>query len=251
MKVLITGASSGIGREISLLLVDKYNEFVLVGRNKERLEETKNKLLEKKNTLNIKIASVDLTDKDSCINLYNDNKNVDLLINDAGFGDFGFFDETALDKDLAMIDTNIKALHILTKLYLNDMVKENKGHILNIASIAGFFPGPLMSTYYATKAYVLRLCEGIREELRRKKSNVKISVLCPGPVKTNFEHQANVKFNFNGVDSKYIAKYTVKHLNRFYIVPQFKIRLARFTSKLISNKTCAKVVYNVQSKRKK
>ena len=251
MKVLITGASSGIGREISLLLVEKYDEFVLVGRNKERLEETKNKLLEKKNTLNIKIESVDLTDKDTCINLYNNNKNVDFLINDAGFGDFGFYDETDLDKDLAMIDTNIKALHILTKLYLKDMVKENKGHILNIASIAGFFPGPLMSTYYATKAYVLRLSEGIREELRRKKSKVKISVLCPGPVKTNFEHQANVKFNFNGVDSRYIARYTVKHLKRFYIVPQFKVKMSRVMSKIFTNKQCAKVVYNVQSKRVK
>ncbi len=251
MKVLITGASSGIGREISLLLTDKYDEFVLVGRNNERLEETKKQLLEKKNTLNIKVVSTDLTKDENCIALYNDNKDVDLLINDAGFGDFGFFAETDLAKDISMINTNIKALHILTKLYIKDMVEKNSGHILNIASIAGFFPGPLMSTYYATKAYVIRLCEGIREELRRKKSKVKLSILCPGPVKTNFEKEANVKFNFNGVDSKYIARYTVKHLNRFYIVPQFKVKCARVLSKLFSNKKCAKFVYGFQSQRKK
>ncbi len=251
MKVLITGASSGIGREIALLLTDKYDEYVLVGRNEERLNETKKLLLEKKNTLNIKVVALDLTKEDSCVNLYNDNKGVDLLINDAGFGDFGFFDETELSKDIAMINTNITALHILTKLYIKDMVEKNSGHILNIASIAGFFPGPLMSTYYATKAYVTRLSEGIREELRRKKSKVKISILCPGPVKTNFEKEANVKFNFNGVDSKYIARYAVKHLNRFYIVPQFKVKAARFMSKLISSKRAARVVYSVQSKRKK
>ena len=126
----------------------------------------------------------------------------------------------------------------------------NSGHILNTASIAGFFPGPLMSTYYATKNYVVSLSEGIREELRRKKSKVKISILCPGPVKTNFEVSANVKFNFKGVNSEYIAKYAIKHLNRFYIVPQTKIKLARFAGKIFSKKTSSKMLYKIQSKRK-
>ena len=202
MKVLITGASSGIGREMAKLLTNDYDDFVLVGRNIERLEETKNQLLDIKSNLNIKIVSADLTDKNSCVNIHNDNKNVDLLINNAGFGDYGFFDETNLDKDISMIETNILSLHILTKLYLKDMVEKNSGHILNIASIAGFFPGPLMTTYYATKNYVVRLSEGIREELKRKKSKVKISILCPGPIKTNFENTANVKFNFNGVSKE-------------------------------------------------
>ncbi len=251
MKVLITGASSGIGREISKLLTDKYDSFVLVGRNETRLNETKNDLLNINNNLNIKIVSTDLSIDQNCIDLYNDNKDVDLLINDAGFGDFGNFEETDLNKDILMINTNIKALHILTKLYVKDMIEKDSGHILNVASIAGFFPGPLMTTYYATKAYVKSLGEGIREELRRKKSKVKISILCPGPVKTNFEHAANVKFNFKGVDSKYIANYAVKHLNKFYIVPQFKIRAAIRFAKLLPNKTVAKVVYSVQSKRKK
>ena len=251
MKVLITGASSGIGKDISRLLVDKYDEFILVARNQDRLNELKNELLEKNNNLKIETISIDLTNRDNCINLFNTHKDVDLLINNAGFGDYGDFDETSLDKDLSMIDTNVIAMHILTKLYVKEMVNRNSGHILNTASIAGFLPGPLMTTYYATKNYVVRLSEGIREELRRKKSKVKISILCPGPVKTNFEVEANVKFNFKGVNSKYIANYAVKHMNRFYIIPQFKIKLVRFATKFISSKRAAKVVYGVQAKRKK
>ncbi len=250
MKVLITGASSGIGKEIALLLTDKYTDFVLVGRNKERLEQTKEELLKINSNLFVKTVSADLTKKEECINLFNDNKDIDLFFNNAGFGDYGFFDETDLDKDLSMIETNIVALHILTKLYLKEMMERNSGHIINTASIAGFLPGPLMTTYYATKNYVVRLSEGIREELRRKKSKVKISIICPGPVKTNFEVEANVKFNFNGVNSKYIAKYVVKHMNKFYIVPQFKIRFVRFLTKLFSSKQQAKIVYNTQKKRK-
>lgn len=251
MKALITGASSGIGKELTKLLANDYNDLVLVGRNIEKLEEFKSELLASNPNLIIKAVSLDVSKKENCIELYNDNKDVDLLVNNAGFGDYGFFDETNLDKDISMIETNIIALHTLTKLYLKDMVEKNSGHIFNTASIAGFLPGPLMATYYATKAYVVRLSEGIREELRRKKSKVKISILCPGPVKTNFENRADVKFNFNGTDPKLIAKYAYKHLNKFYIVPQFKIRCARFGSKLISSKAASKAVYNLQSKRTK
>ena len=250
MKTLITGASSGLGKEFAKILVNKYDELVLVGRNKEKLEETKNELLKINDKANIKIVSTDLCNKESCIELYNDNKGVDLLVNNAGFGDYGYFDETDLNKDISMIETNVLALHILLKLYLKEMVERNSGHILNTASVAGFFPGPLMSTYYATKNYVVSLSEGIREELKRKKSKVKISILCPGPVKTNFEVSANVKFNFNGVNSTYIANYAIKHLNRFYIVPQTKIKLARIGSKLFRKKTTAKILYKIQAKRK-
>lgn len=131
------------------------------------------------------------------------------------------------------------------------MVKNNHGHILNVASIAGVMAGPLMATYYATKNYVVRLSEGLREELRRKKSKVKISILCPGPVKTGFESSANITFDFKGIDSKVVAKYTVKHLNRFYIVPDFKIRVLRFLAKIFPTKTVAKAIYSVKNKPKK
>ncbi len=247
MKVLITGASSGIGREMARILAKTSDEMVLVGRNKERLENIKKEL---GNQSIIKIISTDLSNIDNCMKLYKENKNIDLLINNAGFGDYGNFTETSLEKELEMINTNIVACHILTKLYLKDMEKENKGRIINVASIAGFMPGPLMTTYYATKSYVVRLSEAIREELRRKKSNVKIHILCPGPVATNFEKNANVKFQFNGISSYKVAKYTLNHLNKFYIVPTFGTKLSRLFLQIIPGSISSKIIYKIQSKRK-
>lgn len=252
MKVLITGASSGIGRDIArvLALVNQYDEMVLVGRNEERLKSIKKELAEK-SSATITTVSLELSIQENCIKLYNENKDVDLLVNNAGFGDFGEFNITDLSKETMMINTNIIACHTLTKLYLQDMKKKNSGHILNVASIAGCLPGPLMATYYATKGYVIRLSEAIREELRREKSKVKISVLCPGPVATNFNKTANISFNFKGMDSLNVAKYTIKHLNRFYIVPGIPIKMLRIASKIIPSRIMAKMVYMTQRKRKK
>ena len=175
---------------------------------------------------------------------------MDLLVNNAGFGDFGAFCDTSLDKELGMIDTNIKALHILTKLYLKDMVKRDRGHILNVASIAGFLPGPLMATYYATKAYVVRLSEAVRQELRARGSHVKISILCPGPVDTGFAQTANIAFHFNGTDARKTAEYALAHLDRFYIVPGLPFRAARVLVKAIPTAAAASAVYWLQSRRK-
>ena len=248
MKALITGASSGIGRDLARVLSDKYDSFVLVGRNRERLEQVETEL--KNNGKEVWIEILDVTDFDKLHELASKYPDIDLLVNNAGFGDMGPFEETSLDKELSMIDTNIKALHVLTKLYYQIMVKNNHGHILNVASIAGVMAGPLMATYYATKNYVVKLSEGLREELRRKKSAVMISILCPGPVKTGFESAANITFDFKGIDSMKVAKYTVKHLNRFYIVPDFKIRVLRVLAKVFPVRTVSKVIYKVKNKPK-
>ena len=244
MKVLITGASSGIGRDLAKVLSKKYDEMVLVGRDKERLESLKKEIAK-----DVKIVSTDISNKDNCIKLFNDNKDVDLLINNAGFGDCGDFSETDLNKDLDMINTNIVGLHILTKLYLSEMKKRNSGHILNVASIAGFMPGPLMATYYATKNYVVRLSEAIRVELKKSNSNVKISILCPGPVNTKFNERANVKFNLKEMNSMDVAKYTVKNLNKFYIVPGFGVKFTRFISHIVSSNIMAKFCYGMQKRK--
>ena len=188
MRALITGASSGIGRDMARELDRLGYDLVLVARDKEKLEETKNSI-----NGDCEIISMDLSDAENCKMLHSMVNNIDILINNAGFGTFGNFAETDLDKEIGLIDTNIKAVHILTKLYLKDMMLKNKGHILNVASIAGFMPGPLMCAYYASKAYIVRLSEGIREELNKQKSNVKISILCPGPVDTNFNNVARCK----------------------------------------------------------
>lgn len=248
MKVLITGASSGIGRSIAIEYAKEGYDLVLVARNKVKLNEVKKEI---GNNVNIEVVSMDLNDVDNCKKLYNDYRDIDILINNAGLGLFGDFIDTSLDKELSMIDTNIKSMHTLMKLYLSDMVKKDKGQILNVASIAGFMPGPLMSTYYATKNYVVSLSEGVREELRKKKSNVKLSILCPGPVKTNFDNVAGVSFSLKGKSSDEVARYIVKGMKKgkFYIVPGFDIKLLRFISGIVSNSLISKVVYYQQKKK--
>ena len=145
MNVLITGASSGIGRELARLLAPRCRQLVLVGRNTRRLETLKTELSSYP-SLQVSVVVADISNKDACLSLHNEYPDIDFLINNAGFGDFGEFCETDLDKELQMIDTNIKGLHTLMKLYLPDMVKRDHGRILNVASIAGFMPGPLMAT---------------------------------------------------------------------------------------------------------
>ena len=250
MKVLITGASSGIGRDLAREFAKLKYDIVLVARNIERLEKLKEEL-KNEFSVNVNYRSVDLTSRTACINLYNEEKDIDILVNNAGLGDFGRFTETDLEKEFAIIDTDITALHILTKLYLKDMKKRDSGIILNVASIAGFLPGPLMATYYAAKNYVVRLTEGIKEELRRDKSNVKVSLLCPGPVKTNFNNVANVKFELSSLSSEYVARYTVKNLlkGKFYIVPGFTVRCAKFFSKITPNFILRRICYNTQKRK--
>lgn len=247
MKALITGASSGIGRDIARELDKKGYDLVLVARDKEKLEETKKTLKGK-----AEVISMDLENAQNCKDLHEKVKDIDILINNAGFGVFGNFAETDLDKEISLINTNITAVHILTKLYLQDMIKKNKGHILNVASIAGFMPGPLMESYYASKAYVVRLSEGIRAELKKANSNVKISLLCPGPVNTNFNNVAGVKFNLYSLSSEKVAKYTVKKMlkNKFLIVPGLGIKILRVISKISPNNITAKVVYLMQERKR-
>ena len=247
MRALITGASSGIGRDMARELAKRNYELILVARDEERLKE-----LQKEFTVKTTIVSMDLSNEENCKKLYEQEKDIDILINNAGLGAFGNFDETDLDKELDLIKTNVTAVHILTKLYLKDMVKEDKGIILNVSSIAGFMPGPLMAAYYASKAYVLRLSEGIRAELKKKKSKVQISVLTPGPVNTNFNNVADVKFNLHSLTSEYVAKYTINKLlkGKFIITPGITIKLARFFTKIIPNSIIVKFVYYAQERKR-
>lgn len=246
MKALITGASSGIGRDMAKELSQKGYDLVLVARDLDKLNEVKEEL-----KTNIEIVCMDISVVDNCKKLHEAYKDVDILINNAGFGDCGDFTKTNLDKDVAMINTNIVAYHTLTKLYLKDMKEKDRGTILNVASIAGFMPGPLMATYYATKNYVVRLSEALREELRREKSNVKICMLCPGPVDTNFNRVADVEFALKGLSSEYVAKYAIENMlkGKFYIVPGWKIKLARIGAKIVPTNIVAKISYNMQKRK--
>ncbi len=182
MIALITGASSGIGRDIARYLSKLGYDIIITARNEEKLVNLKQEL-DQNNTCKTDIILADLSKTEECKRLYRQVKEqyggIDLLINNAGFGVFGEFTQTSLNKELEMIDTNIKAMHILMKLFLKDMTKKNSGKILNVASIAGFMPGPLMGAYYASKSYIIKISQAIKEELKKSKSKVTISILCP------------------------------------------------------------------------
>lgn len=249
MKALVTGASSGIGRDIARVLSNMGYDIIAVARDGVKLNELKEELKTK-----VEIIALDLEDPENCKELYKTvkNKNIDVLVNNAGFGEFGEFTTTNLDKEISMINTNITAVHILTKLFLQDFVKKDKGYILNVASIAGFMPGPLMATYYSTKSYIVRLTESIYTELKKKKSHVSVSVLCPGPVETNFNNVAGVKFNLKSMSSEYVARYALKNMfkHKLIILPGIKIKLARVLAKISPDKLTARVCYHMQEKKK-
>lgn len=248
MKALVTGASSGIGRDIARYLVSLDYTVYAVARDEAKLANLKNELGDK-----IQVIIKDLSSKENAISLYEELKNesIDLVVNNAGFGVFGEFDKTNLEKEIALINTNVLSVHILTKLFLQDMVRENKGKILNVASIAGFAPGPLMAAYYSSKAYVLRLTESIYEELKKKKSKVTVSALCPGPVDTNFNNVANVKFSIKSLPSEYVAKYAIDKTlkGKLIIVPGIVPKLCRFFSKITPDKLSMRVVYANQTRK--
>lgn len=248
MKSLITGASSGLGKDFAVKLSNMGYDLILVSRNKKELEKVANNVKSK-----VQIEILDLSSKENCIKLFNKHKNIDLLINNAGYGLFGEFSKTSLDKELNMIDLNINAVHILTKLYLQEMIKKDEGRILNVASTAAFLPGPLMSTYYSTKSYVYSLTTAIFEELRRIKSNVKISVLCPGPVNTNFNNIAEVNFSIKGLSSDYVTSYAINKMfkNKLVIIPGFTNKLAKIACKISSLKLQLKVDYRIQKRKGK
>ena len=250
MKALITGATSGIGLAMAKYCNSLKIDLVLVGRNKEKLEEIVADF-----QVETKLIILDLKDISKIKELYilTKNDDIDILINNAGFGLFGEFKETDLNKELEMIDVNIKAVHLLTKLFLKDMVKKDKGYILNVASAAGFGPGPLMATYYATKAYILNFSEAISYELKKSNSNVKISILCPGPVATNFNDVAGVSFASKPLTSQYVSKYAIDNMfkGKVIIIPGFNIKLITFLRRLAPRNLILNITYHFQRKKDK
>ncbi len=248
MRALITGASSGIGKEMAYILHKKGYELILVARRIEKLEELKEIFGEK--TIIIK---ADLSKEDEVFSLFEkvENEDVEILINNAGFGKLGEFCDIALEDEILMIKTNVVAPNILTKLFLKEFIKKDRGYILNVASIASFFASPYFCTYYATKSFLKTLTEGISAELRAKKSNVYIGTLCPGPVKTEFDNVANATSSLKGASPKKIAEYAIKKmfLKKEIILPTFSVKSAVFFSRFIPRK--ALVYFTGKSQLKK
>ena len=246
---VITGASSGIGSEFAKRLSKEGYKLVLIARRKERLEE-----LAKSLHTECMIMTADLSNLEECRRVVTelDTITIDIFINNAGFG---LCDETLnldTDKELTMIDLNVKALHFLSKSILKIMSEHNNGYLLNVASSAGLLPaGPYMSTYYATKAYVTSFTRGVAEELRRKKSNVYIGCLCPGPVDTEFNQVANVKFALKGISPEYCANYAIDKMlkKKITIVPALSMKALVILSRLIPQKIYIKIAALQQRKK--
>ena len=249
MRALITGATSGIGMSIAENLHKRGWKLILTGRNEKVLNELKEKYGN-----GTEIISAELSDREEVFRVYDfcRGKKIDMLVNSAGYGIFGEFDKTDLNDELNMIDVNITALHILTKLFLRDFKKRNRGRILNVASVAGFMSGPLLSSYYASKSYVIRLSLAIYEELRRSGSKVKITVLCPGPVNTNFNNRAGVNFSIKPVSPDYVAEYALKKTfeGKLFAIPQLSVKMSAFGQRFVPDRLLSAVVYNVQYAKK-
>lgn len=249
MKALITGASSGIGRDMARYLAAKGYDLILVARREDRLLELQKEL----GSASVRSITLDVGRAEECYRLYEltREEQVDMLVNNAGFGLAGEFTDTDLNAELNMIDVNVRAVHILTKLFLRDFVARDSGIILNVASSAGFMPGPLLSTYYASKNYVLRLTEAIYEELRHKGSHVSVSVLCPGPVNTEFNRVAKVKFAVNGISSEKCARLAVDGAlrHKLIIVPGMMMKAGLFFRKFLSEKMLLRLAYHFQRRK--
>ena len=250
MRAVITGATSGIGRAMAILLSKNGWDLILTGRNEKELAFLKAKLPAKVETI-----ALDLTEEKAPYQLYEfcQGKQVDLFVNNAGFGAYGTFSDGNLKKELDMISVNIRAVHILTKLFLHDFRRRNHGRILNVASIAGLMTGPLMSTYYATKNYVVRLSLAIAEELRREGSNVTISVLCPGPVATRFNERAGANFGVSHVKSSDVARYALEQTleGKKLIIPGVMMKLSAAVTHHIPHTVLPAILYEIQSRRNK
>lgn len=249
MKALITGASSGIGRDIARCLSKKGYYVILVARSESKLKELLKDLNGNGEILIADLSNDSDVDKviSKCL-----TENIDVLVNNAGFGVYGNFLATDINSELNMLKVNVVALHRLTKEVYKLMKTKNDGHILNVSSSAGLMAGgPLLSSYYATKSYVRSLSLGIYEENRRDRSNVHISILCPGPVNTNFNEIAGASFNLKSLSSEYVAKYAVEKMfkNKLLIIPGFTIKLGIFFQRFICTKWLLKIGYRIQVKK--
>ena len=249
MKAVITGASSGIGRDMARVLSEMGYSLIIAARREDRLKELAAEL-----PTSVEIFPIDLSSDKNCELFFEkiSEEDIDFFINNAGFGLFGEFSKTDIKTELDMIDLNVRAVHILTKLAVKYFEKRGGGRILNVASSAGLMPGgPLMAAYYATKAYTVSLTLGIYEELRRKKSGTKISVLCPGPVNTEFNAVAGVSFAVKGLDSLKTAKYAVKKVlkGKTIIIPGFSMKAGYALSRIVPSKAALKVAYGIQKRK--
>lgn len=251
--VMITGASSGIGKAFAAQFAKKGYDLILVARRKGRLQELAEEWTKKGRKC--LVLTADLAKKKECRKIMDEVEKlpVKVFINNAGFGDCGSFLETDLSKEMEMIHVNIRAMHFLMKQMLCQMEKQGEGSILNVASSAGLFPaGPYMATYYATKSYVTSLTRAVALELKEKKSNVYVGALCPGPVDTEFNKVANVEFAIPSITPTYCASYAIRKMEKrkIVIVPKNKMKVLAFISRVLPQSLVIRMTARQQKKKR-
>lgn len=252
---VITGASSGIGAAFAQVLAEEGYSLILAARRQERLESVKNYVESYMHPDAICITRVmDVTNRRECdalMELLCDQK-IAIFVNNAGFGDCCFFPEGDVEKELEMIDVNIKAMHYLTKLVINRFREQKGGYLLNVASIAGLMPaGPYMATYYATKAYVVSFTMALAKELKDRRSRIYAGCLCPGPVDTEFNRRANVEFALPGISPLECARKAVmgmKH-RQGLIIPGMHLRLLSVLARIVPVELCLELIAGQQLKK--
>ena len=251
MYALITGASSGIGREMAILLGRQGYDLILVARRTDRLLKLQEKLA-KHMDIQVLIKPYNLSERKNCIQLHEECKGLDvrIVVNNAGFGKVGDSFVLPLEEELEMIDTNIVAVHTLTKLFAKTMIK---GNILNVASIAAFYPIPLMSTYGATKSYVVNYSKACNYELKRQGKPVHVSVLCPGPVDTEFDQVANVTQSLGNISARECAKAGLQGMfaGKTLIYPKKMTGMLAMISGMLPDAIILPVEYYLQNKKRK
>lgn len=249
MFAVITGASSGIGKEMARELARRGFDVILVARRKERLLELQREV-KRRYKVNAEIFVCDLQKTSECYNLFEfcKNKPVRIFINNAGVGHPEYVTKMKFSKDSEMLRTNLISVHLLTKLFARHM---KKGIILNVSSMAGFQPGPGMAIYGATKAYVYQFSRAMSYELKRQKSKVRIAILCPGPVDTEFDNGVN-KFKFRflfGQSARQCAKYAIQEMlkGKEVIIPGVTNRLLRQIAKIMPEKLVLCMEHKIQT----
>ena len=256
---LITGATRGIGYELTKLFAGDYYDLVLVARNKDKLKEIEEDLSNKCD-IDILIIAKDLSVPNAAIEIFNEIEEkqivVDILVNNAGIGDFEIFNNADLSKISQIMQINIVSLTELTKFYLKGMVDRKEGKILNVSSMAAFQPGPYMAVYYASKAYVQSFSEAIASEL--KGTGVTVTALCPGPTKSGFQHEVGSEgSNLSKLNllssSEDVAKYGYKALQagKEVAIPGFVNTSLVNTIKIIPRKTKIHIVKKLQELNRK
>ncbi len=250
---VVTGASSGIGKQFCRALAKEGYNIVMVARREEKLRDLASEITDEYK-VKCEVVVADLSKRKECKKLLTciDSFNYSMFINCAGFGDCGFFLYGDLDKELAMINVNIRAVHILTKGVLRHFVSINRGYLLNVASSAGLLPaGPYMATYYASKSYVTSFSQAVSRELKNEKKPVYVGVLCPGPVDTEFNYVANVKFSIKGISAQKCVEECIRKMKKqkTVILPGLSIKLAVFGMRFLPNSLCTRMIEH-QQKRK-